>query len=145
MKHPQDLSHKQVPKFLAFDKTIETNPLNSQTYDVNMLKEALEPDYKCTCNVSEAPSAKECCSKAKEWIEYAFKKYNRPFNNAKDSRIFKDLVSLDENSLNIHQELKSIKNDINRTVSNDNYYQFPNNGYNKVYDVLKGFTLYDQK
>ena len=88
---------------------------------------------------------KGCWENASNWIKWAFTRYSRPFDHEKDTEVFKGLLSIDSSHFNIDNELSSIKNDITRTVQNEEYFYTSNQGYNKVIEVLKGFTLYDSK
>ena len=46
--------------------------------------------------------------------------------------------------MDIDNSLQQIKNDISRTFTDESYFQEPNLGYRKMYEVLKAFTLYDK-
>lgn len=99
--------------------------------------------WKCDKDTQIAENQK-LCSNAEKWIKYAFEKYSRQFDSERDSQIFHDLITISDESLDIDNDLTQIKNDINRTFANEPYFLSPNQGYHKVYDVLKGFTLYDK-
>jgi hypothetical protein len=101
--------------------------------------------YNCKCDKdAQSIENQKFCSNAEKWIKYAFEKYSRQFDSERDSQIFYDLITISDESLDINNDLNQIKNDINRTFANEPYFLSPNQGYNKVYDVLKGFTLYDK-
>jgi hypothetical protein len=103
------------------------------------------PNYKCDCEIdTQSCENPNYCSNAAKWIKYAFEKYLRQFDSQKDSETFNDLLLISNESLDIKDDLNQIKNDINRTFANEPYFQPDNQGYQKVYDVLKGFTLYDR-
>jgi hypothetical protein len=102
-------------------------------------------NYKCDCEIdAQSFESPNYCSNAAKWIKYAFENYSRQFDSQKDSEIFNDLLLISNESLDIKDDLNQIKNDINRTFANEPYFQPENQGYQKVYDVLKGFTLYDK-
>ena len=104
-----------------------------------------EPSFKWNCdNLEISKYSKNWWENANNWIKWAFVNYSRPFDNAKDTEIFKELIKIDTENINIEDELNSIKNDITRTVQNEEYFSSSNQGFNKVIEVLKGFTLYDK-
>lgn len=140
------LNLKYVTKMLSTDAETDGTSTRGSVLKNEVANERSEVDYACSCaNFSPNSGESGCCLKAENWIKYAFEHYSRPFNFVKESRTFNELVSICESSFEIESDLQRIKNDINRTVINQSYFQAPNKGYKKVYEVLKAFTLYDSK
>lgn len=140
------LNLKYVTKMLSTEAETDGTSTRGSTLKNEVANERPEVDYICCwSNLSPNSYQSGCCIKADGWIKYAFEHYSRPFDIVKESKIFNELVSIWESSFEIESDIQRIKNDISRTVINESYFQAPNKGYNKVYEVLKAFTLYDSK
>jgi hypothetical protein len=61
-----------------------------------------------------------------------------------EETIFNEILRIDVKDMGLGKQMKSIKDDIKRTVKDDPYYQPKNKGFKKMYEVLKAFTLYDK-
>ncbi|CAI2370586.1 unnamed protein product [Moneuplotes crassus] len=121
-------------------KVEDSKGTRSTQYDSHEDSRGENAQYKCECgNVNTYH-----CEAAQKWTEYADQNYSKSFEYEKDAKIFHDLLKLANTDTIAQESLLQIRNDVSRTMGDEEYFKKSNKGYNNVADVLTAFSLYDK-
>lgn len=107
----------------------------------------VRPSFQCDCinqtSVMDNWSLKYC-PRTEEWLHLAFKNSAKPFDYETDCETYNALASMINDDFKDTTEYQKIKQDVNRTVSDNDYFQEGGKGYEDVLNVLASFQLYDR-
>ncbi|CAI2358869.1 unnamed protein product [Moneuplotes crassus] len=114
---------------------------DSTTFDSNKCSLVSSLNFKCICGIG---SNMHHCEAAQRWTEYAYRHHSRSFDFEKDSEIFNDMLTLAESDSAVQESVQQIKNDICRTVTDEEFFCVGGRGYTTMLEVLTAFALYDK-